>query len=107
MIDANRDVLDVLLIEDVARLLSLPGTCFHLTVGSKVLRDTMSLATEGVGAGSVTRVCARVRGRMQPANGGLVAAGRAVTLGGGPAQTRSAGLICVGQRSRNASGMEL
>ena len=69
MTDATPDAPVLLLIEDVARLLGLSESCFYLTVGSKVLRDTMSLATERVGADSVIRVCARVRRGMQPANG--------------------------------------
>ena len=40
----------------------------------------MSLAAEGVGSDSVIRVCARMRGRMQPVNGGFRGGGFA---GGG------------------------
>ena len=47
----------------VVNVLGLPETCFYLTVGSRVLRDCMSLAAEGVGSNSVVRVCARMRGR--------------------------------------------
>ena len=43
------------LVEDVAEFLSLPGSCFYLALGSRVLRDSMSLAAEGVGSGSVNR----------------------------------------------------
>ena len=49
MIDAIPDAPILFLVEDVAMLLGLPVTCFFLTVGSKVLRDYMSLATEGDG----------------------------------------------------------
>ena len=58
MIDAVPDAPVLLLVEDVAKLLGLPETCFFLTVGSRVLRDCMSLAAEGVGSDSVFRVCA-------------------------------------------------
>ena len=66
MIDANPEAPVLLLVEDVAKVLGLPETCFYLTVGSRVLRDCMSLAAD-----SVVRVCARMRGRMQPVNGGF------------------------------------
>ena len=68
MLDATPDAPVLLLVEDVAKLLGLPATCFHLTLGSKVLRDFMSLAAEGVGS---IRACARLRGRLQPVNGGF------------------------------------
>ena len=51
MIDANPDAPVLLLLEDVAKVFGLPETCFYLTVGSRVLRDCMSLAAEGVGSG--------------------------------------------------------
>ena len=71
MIDAIPDAPVLLLVEDVAKLLGLPETCFYVTVGSRVLRDCMSLAAEGVGSDSVIRVCAGVRAGMQPVNGGF------------------------------------
>ena len=70
MIDATPDAPVLLLVEDVAKVLGLPDTCFYLTVGSKVLRGYMPLAAEGVGSDSVIRVCARMRGRMQRVSGG-------------------------------------
>ena len=51
MIDAILDAPVLFLVEYVAKLLGLPETCFYLTVGSRVLRDCMSLAAEGVGFG--------------------------------------------------------
>ena len=62
MLHVNPDTLVLSLIEDVAELLGLPATCFYLALGSKVLRDSMSLAGEGVGSGSVICACARLRG---------------------------------------------
>ena len=102
MIDAISDALVLSLVEDVAKLLGLPATCFYLTVGSKVLRDYMSLAAEGVGSDSVIRVCEECEGECNRPLAVLVAADLAVaaTLGNGPAQTRSA------QRNRRASGVE-
>ena len=71
MINANPEAPVLLLVEDVAKVLGLPETCFYLTVGSRVLRDCMSLAAEGVGSDSVVRVCARMRGGMQTVSGGF------------------------------------
>ena len=65
MIDAIPDAPVLLLVEDVAKMLG------YLTVGSRVLRDCVSLAAEGVGSDSVIRVCARMREGMQPVNGGF------------------------------------
>ena len=78
---------------DVAKVLDLPDTCFYLTVGSKVLRDYMSLAAEGVGSGSVIRVCAenaRENATGQWRFWWRLALVVAVTLGSGHARTRSA-----------------
>ena len=80
MIDADPEAPVLLLVEDVAKVLGLPETCFYLTVGSRVLRDCMSLTAEGVGSDSVVRVCARMRGGMQPVNGGFGGGG---FVGGG------------------------
>ena len=71
MLDVSPDTLVLSLVDDVAELLGLPATCFYLTLGSRVLRDSMSLAAEGVGSGSVIRTCARLRGGMQPVSGGF------------------------------------
>ena len=73
MLDVSSDTLVLSLVEDVAELLGLPATSFYLTL------DSMSLAAEGVGSGSVTRTCARLRGGMQPVNGGFSGGG----FGGG------------------------
>ena len=98
LIDATPDAPVLLLVEDVARLLGLPDTCFYLALGSRVLRDYMSLI----------RVCARMRGECNRPVAVLVAAVLAVaaTLGNGPAPTRSAGPIGVGQLKRSASGVD-
>ena len=48
MIVAIPDAPVLSLVEGVAKLLGLPATCFYLTVGSKVLRDYMSLAADVV-----------------------------------------------------------
>ena len=71
MLDVSSDTLVLSLVEDVAELLGLPATCFYLTLGSRVLRGSMSLAAEGVESGSVIRTCARLRGGMQPVSGGF------------------------------------
>ena len=98
MIDATPDAPVLLLVEDVARLLGLPDTCFYLALVSRVLRDYMSRI----------RVCARMRGECNRPMAVLVAAVLAVaaTLGNGPAPTRSAGPIGVGQLKRSASGVD-
>ena len=80
MIDADPEAPVLLLVEDVAKVLGLPRSCFYLTVGSRVLREGMSLSAEGVGSNSVVRVCARMRGGMQPVNGGFGGGG---FVGGG------------------------
>ena len=79
MIDVSPDTLALSLVEDVAQLLGLTTTCFYLALGSRVLRDSVSLVAEGVGSDSVIRACARLRGRMQPVNGGFRSGG----FGGG------------------------
>ena len=79
MLDVSPDTLVLSLVDDVAELLGLPASCFSLSLGSRVLRGSMTLAAEGVGSDSVIRACARLRGGMQPVSGGFSGGG----FGGG------------------------
>ena len=51
MIDAILDAPVLFLVENVAKLLGLPETCFYLTVGSRVLRDCYVSCCGGCGFG--------------------------------------------------------
>ena len=75
MLDVSPDTLVLSLVEDVAELLGLPAACFFLSLGSRVLRGSMTLAAEGEGSDSVIRACARLRGGEQPVNGGFSGGG--------------------------------
>ena len=108
MLDVNPDALVLSLVDDVAELLGLPASCFYLSLESRVLRGSMTLAAEGVGSDSVIRACARLQGSMQPGNGGFSGGG----FGGGGdfgqwtctfPQCRPIG---AGLLSRSASGVE-
>ena len=79
MLDVSPDTLVLSLVDDVAQMLGLPASCFYLSLGSRVLRGSMTLAAEGVGSDSVIRASARLRGFMQPVSGGFSGGG----FGGG------------------------
>ena len=71
MLDVSLETLVLSLVDDVAELLGPPASCFYLSLGSRV--------AEGAGSDSVIRACARLRGSMQPDNGGFSVGG----FGGG------------------------
>ena len=106
MIDADPEAPVLLLVEDVAKVLGLPESCFYLTVGSRVLREAclflrkVSVRTRWF---EFVLGCGVVCMAVLEAEALLVA----VTLGNGRALTRSAGPIGAGLPSRSASGVEL